>query len=405
MPRWLSASIGLHTGKAGGPRSPAKTTNSSFFAKLEIAPDMPSRKPAVSIVLPVRNGEAYLTTAIASIEAQSFPNWELIIVDDGSTDGTAHIVRDWAARDSRIRALKNVGRGLVAALNLGMTECRAPFIARMDADDIARPQRIELQLMIMERRRELVALGGQVQRLYKSGTMSARSSYPLGAAACRQHLAISSPLCHPAVMLRADGMMAVGGYRDAYVHAEDYDLWLRLCEVGEIDNLNDIVLDYRVHGASVTGRHFHEQAVATALARVAAEVRQRGGSDPTPSAGWPVADIVQALAPLNLTEAMRLQATLHYWRAVMLNGGFLDPGILPTFKRILPTLVQWASGPTERKALAFALLRAAEQARRRRELGLALHCAACAAAASPVSTAGESLLRLGRWEWRASEQR
>jgi hypothetical protein len=92
---------------------------------------------------------------------------------------------------------------------------------------------------------------------------------------------------------------------------------------------------------------------------------------------------------------MRLQALLHYWRIVMLNGGFLDPGALPEFKRILPVLVQMASGDSERMALAYALLRAAAQARRRQKFGLALHCAALAVAASPVCTTGELLRRWG----------
>jgi len=194
-------------------------------------------------------------------------------------------------------------------------------------------------------------------------------------------------------MLRADRITAVGGYREAYRHAEDYDLWLRLSEVGEIDNLSDIVLDYRVHAGSVTGRHFHIQAVSTALARVAAEARQRGGPDPTPAGGWSGADIVQELSRLDLTEPTRLRALLHYWRVVMLNGGFLDPDTLPEFKRILPALAQWASGDSERKALAYALLRAAAQARRRQELGMALHCTALAVASSPVWTTGELLRR------------
>jgi glycosyltransferase involved in cell wall biosynthesis len=118
--------------------------------------------PAISVVLPVRNGGGYLDAALGSIERQTFGDWELIIVDDRSTDATQGIIDQQVRRDPRVKACRTEGGGLIDALNTGVTKARAPLIARMDADDLARPQRLERQLAAFEKRPDLLVLGGRL---------------------------------------------------------------------------------------------------------------------------------------------------------------------------------------------------------------------------------------------------
>jgi glycosyltransferase involved in cell wall biosynthesis len=228
-------------------------------------------RPAISVLLPVRNGEGYLDAALASIEGQTFEDWELVIVDDCSTDATRGIIERQARRDSRVKACRTEGGGLVDALNTGLTMAGAPLIARMDADDLARPQRLERQLAAFETRPGLLALGGQVRHIDSEGAERGMGRCPVGADACRKQLLFSSPLYHAAVMMRTDAVRRLSGYRRSYRHAEDYDLWLRLAEVGEIDNLHNTLLDYRIHPKSVTSQNLHTQSMNAALARLAAD--------------------------------------------------------------------------------------------------------------------------------------
>jgi hypothetical protein len=232
----------------------------------------------------------------------------------------------------------------------------------MDADDISLPHRLEKQVACLKAHPDMVAVGCQTQIIDASGHTLRRGFYPIGQENCRRYLVTrASPLCHPAVTFRVDAVRAVGGYRQAYQNAEDYDLWLRLGGSGEIDNLPDVLLKYRLHGENVSARQSDRQAVMTALALVAASARERGEKDPTPPEGWPHVNWpeVESLLPDNRS---RIQFRHVYFRILVLNGAITDPRVFDRLRSALPQLVADTSDhDDERSSLTFTLVRAALQ--------------------------------------------
>lgn len=232
--------------------------------------------PTVSVVMPVYNGERYLAPAVESILNQSLHDFEFIIVDDGSTDGSPSILDTYALRDERIRVHHQANAGIVAALNTGIALSKADWIARMDADDIALARRLETQLHAVVQRPRCVALGSRVLLIDPEGRPIAPFSLLTSHAEIdAAHLANcgGAAICHPSVLLHRDTVLRIGGYRQEMITAEDLDLFLRLAEVGEIENLPDCLLQYRLHPASIGHARRAEQvgkigsAIAQAHAR------------------------------------------------------------------------------------------------------------------------------------------
>jgi glycosyltransferase involved in cell wall biosynthesis len=193
--------------------------------------------PAVSIVLPARNAAPCIASAITSIRLQEFPDWELQIVDDGSSDGTARSALVAAAGDPRVRLLRTGRAGIVAALNIGLAETGAPLVARMDADDEAMPARLGAQVELLSRRPDIGVTGCLVEF---GGHPVAARGYALHVAwmnALREpeeialNRFVESPLAHPSVMFRRELLARHGGYADAD-WPEDYELWLRWLDAG-----------------------------------------------------------------------------------------------------------------------------------------------------------------------------
>ncbi|MBU5615385.1 glycosyltransferase [Geomonas azotofigens] len=193
--------------------------------------------PAVSILMPVRNEEKHLPAALASLSAQTFRDWELVAVDDGSTDRTAAILARAAAADPRIRVLATGGQGLVPALNLGLAQCRSELVARMDGDDVAHPARLEAQINYLAAHPDVGLLACCFRhfplRRIGSGMMGYQQwqNSLLSHDAILADLFVESPFVHPSVVFRKKEVQQVGGYRDMG-WAEDYDLWLRLAAAG-----------------------------------------------------------------------------------------------------------------------------------------------------------------------------
>ena len=222
-------------------------------------------QPQVSVVIPVWNGERHLKQAIESILAQDFRDFELIIVDDGSTDKTGEIIARYAG-DPRVRVHRQENQGLVAALNVGLKLSRADLIARLDADDIALPRRLSLQLAYLHRNPDVMAVGSAVELMDADGRTLGIRRYPIGKAMASRGLLDGCTLAHPAVMMRKAAVEKVGGYRECFRHAEDYDLWLRLTDVGQVDNLPETLIRYRIHAQSVTKKHSARQSFAAKAA-------------------------------------------------------------------------------------------------------------------------------------------
>jgi hypothetical protein len=208
------------------------------------------------------------------------PTRELIIVDDGSVDGTASIIESEGRRDPRIVALRQPRLGLVAALELARRHARAPLIARLDADDLAYPERFVRQVEVFFRRPELALLGAAVDKIDEAGQPIGRIGYPTDSWALKRELWARNPFVHSTVMFRADRADEVGGYRNHFEAAEDYDLWFRLSERWAVANLADRLGALRIHHGTITHRRRIRQALSAALVRRCAAARQRGHAEP-----------------------------------------------------------------------------------------------------------------------------
>ncbi|MFN3500447.1 MAG: glycosyltransferase family 2 protein, partial [Pannonibacter indicus] len=175
-----------------------------------------SQTPAISAVLPVYNGEAYVREAVESILAQTFTDFELIIINDGSTDGSGAILRELAARDPRIVLVERANGGLVSALNEGIERAQAGLIARMDADDVAMPKRFALQHARMEAEPELGVLGSFIRIMDKAGRTIRLGDYPVSVAEAARFMEHGCPVAHPTVMMRREAVLKAGGYRKLF---------------------------------------------------------------------------------------------------------------------------------------------------------------------------------------------
>ena len=205
--------------------------------------------PTVSVVLPVYNGAQYLAEAISSILAQTFENFELIMIDDGSTDMSPQILTEYARHDSRIRVIVRENRGLATTLNESIDVARGKWIARMDQDDIALPHRFERQLQWLERTGSDLC-GSWVQRFGSSDKRILRLRQT--DEAVRMEMLFASPFAHPAVMMRTASAKLLR-YDKAYEKAEDYDLWTRAAQAGwKMTNVPEVLLLYRIHSAQIS---------------------------------------------------------------------------------------------------------------------------------------------------------
>ncbi|HEU4557669.1 MAG TPA: glycosyltransferase, partial [Longimicrobium sp.] len=210
--------------------------------------------PAVSIVLPFRNEAAYLPECLESIRVQTLASWELLAIDDGSDDGSAAIVHSFASEDGRVRLLQPGRVGLVAALNLGIAQARAPLVARMDADDLMHPDRLRAQHDYLQARPHVALAATQVE-LFPPGEV--RGGYleyirwqnsVLQPEQVAREIYVESPFAHPSVMARTGVLRAAGGYTDG-PFPEDYELWLRLHAAGHrMGKVPRVLLRWRERG-------------------------------------------------------------------------------------------------------------------------------------------------------------
>ena len=236
----------------------------------------------ISVVLPVYNGERFLAEAVDSILGQTFGDFELIAVDDGSTDRSLMILRAYEARDSRVRIITRPNTGQAGALNDGVAAARSEFVARMDADDIAMPERFRLQHEFLKAHPEIGGLGAAYQAIDETGaTIGPPNVQPCRPDEVRRALQQGGcALVHPVVMLRRAVVLEAGPYRGLLRPAEDYDLWLRMSEFTSLANLPDVLLMYRIHGSSLSIKYAFEQACGTEIARLAGKMRRQGKADP-----------------------------------------------------------------------------------------------------------------------------
>lgn len=242
----------------------------------EEAEAMTDALPVLSVVMPVRNGATYLELAVRSILEQTFADFEFIIIDDGSSDQTPMLLSSLAKSDARIRLLRTSGEGIVVALNAGIRAARGALIARMDADDIALPERFAMQVEALRAMPQNVALGSSAITIDARGNETGRMTVTTEARAAMAELMCRNSFLHPTMMFGRVAALESGLYRPACIYAEDYDLWLRLSERGEMANLGQPLLRFRLHSLQTSKTRRLTQRAATAFARQMAIRRRKG---------------------------------------------------------------------------------------------------------------------------------
>ncbi len=252
--------------------------------------------PRVSVILPVYNGAWFLSGAIDSILSQTWRDFELLIIDDGSTDDTPAILNEYAARDDRIRVeTLPENQGIVAALNRGCALAQGHYLARMDADDVSLPDRLHKQAEVLDRHPEIGVVGASVQWIDEHGTPGRIVHPPASPGVIRWRIHFASPIAHSAVMMRKTVFEQAGGYAEGSAPAEDYDLWQRISTITDLVNLPDVLLLYRVWSGSITSQH------GTYANAKAVDVAQRGIStllgNPVPYEAAEAMRAVMELAP------------------------------------------------------------------------------------------------------------
>jgi glycosyltransferase involved in cell wall biosynthesis len=218
-------------------------------------------EPTVTVLLPVYNGAAYLAKAIESVLAQTYDDFELLIIDDASRDDSVDVVRSF--EDPRIRLLLNdANLGQVGTVNRGLDEARGRYVARLDQDDTSLPRRLELQVRMLDSEPEVAVAGGWVEVVDPDGRVvetlrGATAGLPELVAQILLHRV---PIAHSAVMFRRDEVVALGGYDATYRLAEDQDLWRRLAlERREARIVPEVVLRYLVHEGQQSAQSYGEQ--------------------------------------------------------------------------------------------------------------------------------------------------
>lgn len=208
---------------------------------------------AISIVMGVYNCEDYLQEAVDSILTQTFRDFEFIIIDDGSTDGSRRIIEAYEKKDSRIVAIYQQNIGLTKSLNVGLNQAKGEYIARMDGDDIAMPYRLERQYHALKYSPELVLIGAEVELISSEGLQLGIRRHPHRHEDIRSQLLLGNggAMTHPVVMFRRSTVLEVGCYDEEFNTTQDLDLFLRLTERGKAANLPEVLLSWRQHSSSI----------------------------------------------------------------------------------------------------------------------------------------------------------
>lgn len=287
--------------------------------------------PSISVVLSVYNGQQHLVAAVRSILDQTLADFELIIIDDGSTDETPRILADVQRGDPRVRLVRQENRGLTAALNTGLGLARGRFIARQDADDTSLPERFARQLAFLEGHPSVVAVGSSADVLSGSGAKVGAMTPAVGPEAVRHGLlTLRTTPVHGSIMMRREAVQAMGGYREAFRVGQDYDLWLRLSSRFDMDNLPEVLYQWRLDRGSVYTTRRAIQLKYAGIALAFARERVVHGVDSYDVLTRCDGDLDTFAAEYRLGAA--LQAI---WGELLLRGLGNSPGVRAHFRRAL----------------------------------------------------------------------
>lgn len=222
--------------------------------------------------MPVYNAERFVKKAIESILNQTYADFEFIIINDGSTDESEEVIKNFT--DQRIHLISQGNQGIVSALNTGLKIAQGTYIARMDADDISEPTRLEKQVLFMQTNPEIALCGTWAWTIDEHDTITGNYTYPpTNHTAIRKAIIRHSPFIHPSVMFTQKAIKVVGSYSLKYKHAEDYELWTRVVAKFKTANIPEYLLKYRIAEGSITQKHWSTMVRKAILIRILAFLR------------------------------------------------------------------------------------------------------------------------------------
>jgi len=268
--------------------------------------------------MPVFNTAKYLQQALDSISGQTYDNFELVVIDDGSADGSDQILKSHAQKDSRMRLVLRENQGLIATRNELLCGARAELVAWMDSDDISLPQRLALQSAAFAEDPTLVCLGSTAQCIDPDGHFLNIERYSLMHQEILLDQEKGGAMRFPTTMMRRDAAAQVGAFREPFKIGEDFDLLLRLSEVGKMANLPETLYLYRQHVASVCAALGPHWAIYRDHILALARERRRDGKDKLQNGGELV-----IVAPQNFDRRRFESATYCHWaRSALINENF-----------------------------------------------------------------------------------
>lgn len=286
--------------------------------------------PVVTILMPVHNGETYLALALESILAQTMKDFQCLVLDDGSTDRTPEILACFATRDPRIQSITLKKSGLVTTLNTGLDLVKTEWVARLDADDLMVPERLERQLAFVNSHPNIAVAASYVRYIDKDGRTFGEGRSRFTTTEAVEDALQSGDLIglhHPSIIARTQAMREMHGYREEAWLAEDTDLWTRMAEEKrEVLVQPEFLTHYRVHGSSVSRKKMETQNLVVAWLKLCLRCRQQG----TPAPTWQAFLDDRARQPVTVkldrwrrSKAKNLykEATLSYARRAYLTCG------------------------------------------------------------------------------------
>ena len=234
--------------------------------------------PKVSVIMSVYNGERHLPDAMESMLGQTFDKFEFIIINDGSKDKTVDVLTSYD--DHRIQIVNNMENlGLAKCLNIGLKMAKCEYIARMDADDVSLPERLERQLDFLERNADVGLVGSYAEMMDENGNRFYVWKMPTEDTRIRQHLWKNNSFCHGSTMYRRECINDVGSYREKFKYAQDYDLWFRVSERYNLANIDILLYRMRRIRGTISRMNISEQPLYGLLAVEFAKERQQFDSD------------------------------------------------------------------------------------------------------------------------------
>jgi len=238
--------------------------------------------PSVTVLMACFNGERWLREAVASVLDQTLKDFEFLIIDDGSVDGSSAILAEFARNDGRVRVLTKTNTGLADSLNVGMAAAKGKWLARRGADDVCEPDRLERQLNHVNENPGIVFLGSGLIEIDEFGRIVTRHHYPTDHASLTKALTHRHKFPpHSSAFFDKAVVISLGGYRPRIRCAEDYDLWLRLSEVGKVASLDRALVRIRQHPEQISqGATGIQQQIDARIALVGYWLRKRGAIDP-----------------------------------------------------------------------------------------------------------------------------